>query len=115
MLNNKAYKPKREYIKELALPLAIFLLLALFLIFGLKSANESAQKEGFLYLQNALNRASVQCYAVEGMYAPDVAYLEDNYGVIIDHDKYIVHYEAFASNIMPTITVLDKSGIGSNE
>jgi len=40
------------------------------------------------------------------MYPPDVAYLEDNYGVVINHDKYIVHYDVFAGNILPNITVI---------
>jgi hypothetical protein len=115
MLTNKGYKIKREYLKELALPIAIFIILALFLIFGLKAANDSAKKEGLIYLQSALSRASTTCYAVEGMYAPDVAYLEDHYGVIIDHSKFIVHYEAFASNITPTIKVIDLSAEGGGE
>ncbi len=33
-------------------------------------------------------------------------YLEENYGVQIDHDKYNVFYDGFASNIMPEITVI---------
>ena len=40
-------------------------------------------------------------------------YLEENYGVQIDHDKYNVFYDGFASNIMPEITViLADKGIG---
>ena len=58
-------------------------------------------------LQDAVLRATVQCYAIEGMYPPDVQYLEDNYGVVYDHDRFIVHYEVFASNILPDITVVD--------
>ena len=37
-------------------------------------------------------------------------YLEENYGVQIDHDKYNVFYDGFASNIMPDITVIPAKG-----
>ena len=37
---------------------------------------------------------------------PSVEYLEENYGIQIDHDKYNVFYDGFASNIMPEITVI---------
>ncbi|MEI8216908.1 MAG: hypothetical protein WCF96_07395 [Eubacteriales bacterium] len=114
MLFNKTFKDKTSYLRELALPIVISVLLLLFLVFGLNEARNSADKEGYSYLQNAINRASIECYAVEGMYAPNIAYLENHYGLIIDHKKYIVHYEAFASNIMPDITVIDLSGMGSD-
>ena len=114
MLFSKTFNDNNSYLRGLALPLLISALLLLFLIFGLNQARNSADKEGYAYLQNAINRASVECYAVEGMYAPNIAYLETHYGLIIDHKKYIVHYEAFASNIMPDITVIDLSGMGSD-
>lgn len=58
-------------------------------------------------LENALRRAAVACYAVEGVYPEDLAHLA-RYGVQIDNNRYIVHYEVFADNLMPDITVLDR-------
>lgn len=115
MLESVSIKKKsnKEFIKDMLLPIIIFIFLIFFLWFSISSANKSARQEGFEYLKSALNRASIQCYAVEGMYAPNVSYLENNYGLIIDHNKYIVHYEAFASNIAPTITVIDLSELKS--
>lgn len=46
-----------------------------------------------------------QCYALEGAYPPDLAYLEARYGLQLDKDKYIYHYEMFASNIFPDVQV----------
>ena len=43
--------------------------------------------------------------AIEGRYPPSVEYLEENYGILIDRDKYDVFYSGFASNFMPDITV----------
>jgi CDP-diacylglycerol pyrophosphatase len=56
-------------------------------------------------LRKAVARASVQCYAIEGRYPPSVEYLEENYGVRIDRDRYNVFYNGFASNVMPEIVI----------
>ena len=58
---------------------------------------------------NAIARACVQCYAIEGRYPPSVQYLEENYGIRIDRNRFHVFYEGFASNIMPDITVISVS------
>ena len=55
-----------------------------------------------------LREAAVSCYSVEGMYPPNLEYLEKHYGVQIDRRHFIVRYTAIAENLMPDITVLDK-------
>lgn len=59
-------------------------------------------------LHQAILDAAVQCCAIEGTYPASVAYLEENYGLVIDHDRYIVQYEVFASNILPEIQIIQK-------
>ena len=49
-----------------------------------------------------------QCYALEGRYPPDLGYLENNYGLRLDTDRYLYHYEMFASNIFPDVQVFLK-------
>lgn len=63
--------------------------------------------EGRRQLEDTLRRASVDCYATEGIYPPSLAYLEEHYGVQIDTKHYTVYYDAFAENLMPDITVLE--------
>ena len=58
-------------------------------------------------LEETLNQAAVVCYAVEGVYPPDIDYLIKNYRVQVDTDRYTVMYELYASNLMPSITVLE--------
>ena len=90
-------------------------LLLSFLLFLAAAAAFGAGSLGFLNrtgqrsqetLRKAITRACIQCYAIEGRYPPGVEYLEENYGIQIDHDKYNVFYDGFASNIMPEITVI---------
>lgn len=59
-------------------------------------------------LETALRRAAVTCYAAEGIYPPSLDYMIEHYGVQIDESRYAVHYDVFADNLMPDITVLEK-------
>ena len=88
---------------------AVFLLFISYLYFSINSAEKNASKEKYNILKEALNRSIVQCYAIEGFYPPNVKYLEENYGLVVDYDKYAVSYSVFASNIMPEFDVFLKT------
>ena len=66
------------------------------------------RQEGREQLETALRRAAVTCYAVEGIYPPDLDYLTEHYGVQIEESRYAVYYDIFADHLMPDITVLEK-------
>lgn len=107
---DKLRKEKIEHFwKGMIIPVLIFLFLLLFLSVGIGNVSSASDAESRQILQDAVLRAVVQCYAIEGMYPPDIRYLEDNYGLVYDHDRFIVHYEVFAGNILPDITVIDFS------
>lgn len=108
MANVWKAKRKRGY-AGLVLPALIFLTVLTVFIRGVHTGSVAAREEQRTALYNAIVRATVHCYAIEGEYPMDVAYLEENYGIYVDRSKYIVSYDAFASNIMPTIQVLDKT------
>jgi len=59
-------------------------------------------------IKEAIERACVQCYALEGSYPPDLDYLSRNYGLILNNDKYFYYYEIFASNVMPYVEVYER-------
>lgn len=84
--------------------LALFLILFFVLSFS-RSVAEKTGEEKLNALTEAVRRASVQCYAIEGRYPPSVEYLEEHYGISIDREKYYVFYDGWASNIMPEITI----------
>jgi CDP-diacylglycerol pyrophosphatase len=98
--------------KDWRFPAEIITSLAVFaVVIGLFTAGSAnmlnrAQEEGAETLRKSITRACVQCYAIEGRYPPNVEYITENYGVLIDPDRYNVFYEGFASNLMPTITVI---------
>ena len=89
---------------------SILLLLAVLLCFllAVSRLKQGANAEGKQQLEDALRRTAVACYASEGFYPPDVDYMVQHYGLQYDEDAYRVHYEIFASNLMPEITVVER-------
>lgn len=69
---------------------------------------QGADAEGRQQLEEAVRRTAVACYAAEGFYPPNVDYMVQHYGLQYDEDAYRVHYEIFASNLMPEITVVER-------
>lgn len=83
------------------------LVIIVMVVFGLRQTEQTSKAEGLRLLKESLMRASIKCYAVEGSYPESVAYIEEHYGVVIDRTRYTVHYEIFASNLLPDITVIE--------
>ena len=99
---------KHGLARGLALTLAVFAALfggavAVFQKIGSSSENMEEQ-----LVLDAVRRAALTCYAVEGAYPQTLKELERGYGLAYNKDAYIVSYDAFASNIMPNIQVLRK-------
>ena len=74
---------------------------------ALSNLRDGRVSEGRQQLEDAVRRSAVACYAAEGIYPPDLEYLEEHYGIQIDWNRYTVMYEIFASNLMPDVTVLE--------
>lgn len=86
---------------------AMLVLVLLWLFTSLSNLQSGNDIEGKKQLEQAVKRASISCYAIEGSYPPSLDYLIDNYGIQIDKSKYVVYYQAQAQNLMPDITVLE--------
>ena len=91
--------------KHFVLSAGAFLCALGIFLYAVSGLSQRSVEEGAVTLQNSIQRASVQCYAIEGRYPASVDYLVKNYGIQIDEKKYAVFYEGFASNLMPDITV----------
>lgn len=82
---------------------ALALAVCCLLINNLGTAQTGAETE---LVYTAVRDAALTCYAIEGAYPPDLQYLRDNYGIRYDRSRYVVSYDAFASNLMPEIRVM---------
>ena len=89
-----------------AVILAAALLLGSVQLYGLVTRDMGEQAAAAL--RQAVVDAAVQCYAVEGKYPESLDVLEEEYGVQINHTRFIVTYDVFASNQLPDVTVLEK-------
>lgn len=99
---------KRYTRASVLLYIAVFAAAVILLVGGMQDTQRTADAQGLRIAQNAVQRAAVACYATEGRYPQDYDYLREHYGVQVDEGKYIVHYEIFAQNIMPDITVTER-------
>ncbi len=103
-------RPEHPVVRQLAMPVAFFAAVFLLFFYGLRSADAATQNERLEGTRRAVLRAVVHCYAVEGVYPPGLEYLEENYGLSIDRETFVVDYRPIASNLMPDITVIPKNG-----
>ena len=97
----------RRMLRSIWLRAALFvaaLLVLATLFMGHFGSKVSAEQTEFL--ANAVRRSAVQCYALEGRFPTNLAYLEQEYGLIIDHQNYAVYYEPMGENLIPQIRVM---------
>ena len=94
-----------ELLKTYGKTVLFFAIIVTACVYGLSSQLTRTDEESKKVLEDSLYRATVQCYAIESRYPPNLEYLETNYGVKIDKDKFHVFYVRDFENSMPDITV----------
>ena len=97
---------KRRWWLWLLLAVILAALLLAFFLGG--DPGRDLSDEGAAAIREAVRRSALQCYVVEGVYPPSLAYLEENYGLQVNTRDYYVTYEAFSSNLPPDIRVTAK-------
>lgn len=104
---DQQFKPKNDHalFKDLFLPIASFLLFILLFNFGIQSVSQTAEGQQLRFAEQAVRRAAVQCYTIEGRYPANVEYLRENYGLAVDSDRYVIHYQRLGGNLLPEIAV----------
>lgn len=91
-----------------ALGLLLFIAIAVWMVRGVGEAARVSDEEGLRMAQEAIERAMISCYSLEGVYPASYEDLKAKSGLAVDEDKYIVFYEVFASNIRPSVTVMER-------
>ena len=95
--------------KSLWLPAAAVLLIAAFVVMlAFRDPGRDISAESAQSIQRAVERSALQCYAVEGVYPPTLKYLEDHYGLQVNHEDFYITYDIFASNMAPDVIVRSK-------
>lgn len=91
--------------------LVAFALAAVLLVGGWFAAgaiNQNLREQGAVSVRNAILDSAKQCCAIEGSYPSSLEHLEDEYGLRVNRSDYVITYEVFAENIMPSVVVVPR-------
>ena len=69
------------------------------------SAGRSTIEQQRQATEDAIRRAAVSCYSIEGVYPQKIDYLIEHYGLQVNNEKFAVEYQAIGDNILPTVIV----------
>ncbi len=97
---------KRRKVIAIVAACVVVIAIAVVVIVGVIQANTRVQ--GAVALRDTVLESAKQCCAIEGSYPSTLEHLEQNYGLTINHDTYVVSYEYFADNVMPSVVVTPK-------
>lgn len=104
---SKIYKTKSRIRQTVSLVLIVIVALAI--IYGIwyvaETLNRTQSEETLAATEKAIVKSAVQCYALEGQYPTGLKYLEDNYGLVLNKEKYVYHYESIGVNMVPEVKV----------
>jgi len=99
---------KRDILKLLLFAAMI----ALFLVLFLKVDTYEGQEETQM-VKDAVRRAVLTCYAVEGSYPDTLDYLKEHYRLSFDEDRFFVTYQSYGVNMAPDIYVTERGAKAS--
>lgn len=103
-MKKSSYKKVLTYI----LPCALFAAMLVWFVIAVTNASSSTDKRELSALKTTIENSITMCYAVEGAYPDSIDYLCSYYGLVYDKNKYMVHYDRFASNVRPTVTIWER-------
>ena len=99
-------KYKRRISFSVLFPFITFIPIIVLFYQGIHSISHVNEQEQEASLRTALRQNIVHCYAIEGRYPPSLDYLEKNYGITYNKDKYFIDYQPIGTNIYPDITII---------
>ena len=98
-----------DILRSLLVPIVFAAVIMGMISYGLQQTETASRAEGLRILEDSIRRAIITAYSIEGRYPDTITHIEEQYGIYIDRDRYLVHYQIFASNIMPNVAVFDIS------
>lgn len=102
---------KKRISRLTVLSVILFALVVVWFLVSVGNADSAADKKRADSVYSTVMNGAVLCYSIEGEYPPDLDYLKENYGVIINDDEYVVDYRYFGANIRPTVVVVEKTEV----
>jgi len=76
-----------------------------YMLFAMMSVEEANKEKQAEKIKGIIDKALIQCYALEGSYPNDLRYLEKD-GVVFQDDKFVYDYSPLFYNTLPPVTVI---------
>lgn len=108
MYHEQTYASLRKRRIHRIVAVAIVVILAALVAFSVQLAQQNTRTQAAASLRNAILNSAKECCAVEGSYPSSLSHLEDAYGLTINHNDYVVTYEWFADNVLPSVVVVPR-------
>lgn len=108
MYHEVTTKERRRRNRRRLMVVALIAVLIVILGVMINVARIDARDQGAAALRKSIMDAAVRCCAVEGSYPLTLRHLEEDYGLRINHNDYVITYEAYASNMVPSVVVVPR-------
>ena len=99
---------KAKKIRLLVIVLVLLVIIAAAAGLFSKKAGGEERAEARASIEETVSRLALQCYLIEGAYPQGLEYLEENYGLIVNQEDYLILYTPLAENLPPSVRVLDR-------
>ncbi|MXQ74538.1 hypothetical protein GSF08_11435 [Clostridiaceae bacterium DONG20-135] len=94
-------------IKKL-LALVLLLVVLIGFLYGISISEASSHREEASRIQESVEKAAVQCYAMHGIYPKTLEELLAQYTLHLNQKDYRIFYDYNGGNIMPSIYVIER-------
>ena len=94
--------------KRIAVTACLVAALALAAFAAYNVVQQNAKTQGAVALRDSVLASAKQCCAIEGSYPSSLEHLEQSYGLRVNRGDYVITYEVFAENIMPSVVVVPR-------
>lgn len=108
MYHEVSEESRRAKRKRRIIALVLVCVLAVAGFFGYQKVRVAMNEQAAASLRQSIMDAAKQCCAIEGAYPLSLDYLEQNYGLTINHDDFVITYQAYANNIAPNVVVIPR-------
>lgn len=95
--------------KSIWIQLLMFFGMLGIILYGFQNTDQGLDEEDRQRAKEAIQKAALECYSIEGAYPESLDYLVENYGLYIQEDMYRIRYHYIGSNIMPDTDVYPRS------
>ena len=105
MYHEITYKEQARRRRKIAVWAAVIVALLIVVFLAVSAAQASTREQSVISVRNSIIESAKQCCSVEGSYPPSIEHLEKHYGLIVNHNDYVISYEWLADNMLPSVVV----------